>query len=62
LPHFQLVTTEGEALGAIELSRPDWPARLDHLPPRRRAEPPLVDNLPSDDPEKFAILVVEEVS
>jgi hypothetical protein len=25
VPHFQLATTDGEALGAIERARPDWP-------------------------------------
>jgi hypothetical protein len=25
VPHFQLVTTDGTALGARELGRPDWP-------------------------------------
>ena len=25
MAHFQLVTTDGEALGATELARPDWP-------------------------------------
>ena len=24
-PHFALVTTDGDALGTIELGRPDWP-------------------------------------
>jgi hypothetical protein len=25
MPHFRLVTVDGEALGTIELGRPDWP-------------------------------------
>ena len=25
MPHFALVTTDGDALGAVELGRPDWP-------------------------------------
>jgi hypothetical protein len=25
MEHFQLVMVDGEALGAVELSRPDWP-------------------------------------
>ncbi len=25
MAHFQLVTVDGEALGATELARPDWP-------------------------------------
>ena len=25
MPHFALVTTDGDALGTIELGRPDWP-------------------------------------
>lgn len=25
MPHFHIVTVDGEALGPMELSRPDWP-------------------------------------
>ena len=25
MPHFALVTTDGDALGTVELGRPDWP-------------------------------------
>jgi hypothetical protein len=25
MPHFQLVTVDGDALGAVQLGRPDWP-------------------------------------
>ena len=25
MPHFALVTTDGDALGPVELGRPDWP-------------------------------------
>ncbi len=57
--HFQLVTVDGEALGATELARPDWPpGSVIYRPP---GEPNLrvVDYIPTDDPEEFAILVVE---
>lgn len=26
MPHFQIVTVDGDALGPMELGRPDWPA------------------------------------
>jgi hypothetical protein len=51
---------DGEALGPVELSRPDWaPGSVIY---RGAAETGLrvVDHLPSGVPEKFAILVVEE--
>jgi hypothetical protein len=58
VPHFQLVTSDGEALGATELGRPDWPIGSVIY---RGDEPNLrvVDVIPADDPEGFAILVVE---
>jgi hypothetical protein len=62
LEHFQLVMVDGEALGAVELSRPDWPPGS--VIYRGANEPNLrvVDNLPSEDSEMFSILVVEEVA
>ena len=59
MPHFQIVTTEGVALGAREVGPPDWPPGSVI---QRGAEPNLrvVDYLLSDDPEDFAILVKEE--
>ena len=27
MPHFQIVTVDGDVLGARELGRPDWPLR-----------------------------------
>jgi hypothetical protein len=59
MPHFQLVTTDGDVLGPIELDRTDWPRgtviyRGDNLPNLR-----VIDVMPSDDPETFTILVVE---
>lgn len=44
MPHFALVTVDGDTLGAVELGRADWPNgsiiyRLDHLQGRRRTEP-----------------------
>ena len=56
MPHFQLVTTDGDALGPIELDGPDWPAgRVIYTGPN---EPNLrvVDVLATeddDDPERF---------
>ena len=59
MPHFQLVTTDGEALGAIELGRPDWPGgsiiyRGGDVPNVR-----VVDRIDTADPEVFTMLVVE---
>jgi hypothetical protein len=31
MPHFQLVTTDGDVLGARELGRPEWPPGSDQL-------------------------------
>ena len=59
MPHFALVTVDGEALGAVELGRPDWP--LGSVIYRGGGEPNLrvVDVLAADDVEEFAILVIE---
>lgn len=60
MPHFQLVTVDGDALGPIELGRPDWP---DGSIINRGDEPNLrvVGYLPADDTEhEFDVLVVEE--
>jgi hypothetical protein len=59
MPHFQLVTTDGEALGPIELDRTDWPPGS--VIDRSGDQPNLrvIDVIPSDDPETFTILVVE---
>ena len=61
MAHFQLVTVDGEALGQVELAPPDWPPGT--IIYRGSAGPNLrvVDHLPTDNPEMFAILVVEEV-
>jgi hypothetical protein len=59
VPHFQLVTSDDDSLGPMELGRPDWPPGSVIY---RGSEPSLrvVDVIPSDDHEKFTILVVEE--
>jgi hypothetical protein len=60
MPHFQLVTTDGEALGPVELGRPDWlPGSVIY---RGSSEPDLrvVGCLPADTLEAYTILVVEE--
>ena len=56
--HFQLVTSDGQALGPIEVARPDWPVGSVIY---RGGQPNLrvVDVIPADDPEQFTILVVE---
>jgi len=57
MTHFQVVTLDGEALGPIELDRPDWsPGNLigaDGLEDFR-----VVKIIDVDDPEEFTILVV----
>jgi hypothetical protein len=60
VPHFTLVTTDGDSLGAIELGRPDWPEGSIIY---RGDQPNLrvVGRLEADDPEhQFEVLVVEE--
>ncbi len=59
MPHYTIVTKDGESLGAFRLNGQDW--REGDVIPRGPKEPSLhvVDVLPSDDPERFAILVVE---
>ena len=61
MPHFALVTIDGDALGAVELlGQPDWP---DGAIIRRRDEPNLrvVGRVAVDDTEHgFDVLVVEE--
>jgi hypothetical protein len=60
VPHFQLVTTDGEALGPVELAGSDWPVgRVVELSDGRSVR--VVRWLESDDdPELFEVLVVEE--
>lgn len=62
MPHFQLVTADGEALGAVELGRPDWPSGS--VIYRGGDEPNLrvLDLVVMDDPEVFDVLVVERVN
>lgn len=61
MPHFQLVTADGEALGAVHLGPPDWPPGS--IIYRGGDQPNLrvVDMLDLGDPEKLTILVVEPV-
>ena len=60
MPHFALVTTDGDALGAVELGRPDWPNGVIIY---RGDEPNLrvVGRVATDDSEHgFDVLVVVE--
>jgi hypothetical protein len=61
VPHFQRVLADGEALGAIELSRPDWPDGS--IIYRGGDEPNLrvVGRIEPNDPEGFTVLMVEPV-
>jgi hypothetical protein len=61
MPRFALVTSDGVSLGAVELAGYDWrPGSVIYRGPN---EPNLrvLDGLPPDDLERFAILVVEEM-
>jgi hypothetical protein len=62
LPHFQLVTVDGEALGARELGRPDWPPGSVIYSGSDESSLRVVEVLDDDedDPERFKVLVVEE--
>jgi hypothetical protein len=63
VPHFQLVTTDGVALGARELGRPDWPPGSLIYTGSDEPDLRVVDVLAAenDDPEMhFTVLVVEE--
>jgi hypothetical protein len=60
MPHFSLVTSDGDALGTIELGRPDWPERAIIY---RGDEPNLrvVGRIAADDSEHgFDVLIVEQ--
>jgi hypothetical protein len=58
VPHFQLVTVDGDSLGPVELARPEWPPGSIIY---RGDEPNLrvVDRIESSDPELYTVLVVE---
>jgi hypothetical protein len=64
MPHFQLLTTDGEVLGARELGRPDWrPGSVIYAGPN---EPKLrvvriLDTENHDREMHFTVLVVELV-
>jgi hypothetical protein len=61
MPHFSLVTTDSDVLGAMELARPDWPIGSIIY----RGDKPnlrVVDVLATEDddePERFTVIVVE---
>jgi hypothetical protein len=63
MPHFQLITVDGDVLGARELSGPDWrPGSVIYTGPN---EPNLrvvrILDTENDDPKMhFAVLVVEK--
>jgi hypothetical protein len=58
--HFALVTPDGESLGVVELSRPDWP---EGSVISRGDKPDLrvIADLMPDAPNVDGVLVVEEV-
>jgi hypothetical protein len=59
VPHFQLRTADGESLGVVALSRPDWPPGS--VIYRGRDDPNLrvLEILVLDEPELLDVLVVE---
>ncbi len=60
MPHFQIVTVDGDALGAVELDQHDWP---NGSVIERGREPSLrvVARIEAEDAEKFTVLFVEPV-
>jgi hypothetical protein len=60
MPHFQLVTTDGDVLGAVELGRPDWPeGSIIYRGDRPNLR--VVGRLDAENTEhEFAVLAVEE--
>ena len=59
MPHFQLVTTDGDALGAFEL----WDSSDGSI--IRRGDAPnlrVVGRIDAEHPENFDILIVEDAS
>jgi hypothetical protein len=60
MPHFQLVTVDGDVLGARELSGPDWPPGSVIYTGPNEPNFRVVRELGTDnDPERFRVLVVE---
>jgi hypothetical protein len=65
MPHFNLVTLDGDALGGVELALRDWPPGtvidLDGTERQLRVLGPLTGTNHEDNPEVLAILVVQEI-
>jgi hypothetical protein len=65
LPHFNLVTLNGDSLGAVELALREWPPGtvidLGGSEPKLRVLGRLTETKREDDPELLAILVVQEI-
>jgi hypothetical protein len=62
VPHFRLVTVDGTVLGARELGRTDWPLGIVTYTGPDEPNLRVVDVVATeddDDPERFAVLVVE---
>lgn len=59
--HFQVVTTDGEALGPMELARPDCPTGSVIYTGSDKPDLRVVDNIPTENLEQFSILVVEPI-
>jgi hypothetical protein len=62
VPHFQLVTVDGDVLGTRELGRPDWPpGRVIYTgPDKPNLRVVRLLDTENDDPEMlFQVLVVE---
>jgi hypothetical protein len=65
VPHFNLVTLDGDSLGAVELALRDWPPGtvidLGGTEGKLRVLGRLTGTEREDDPEVLAILVVHEI-
>jgi hypothetical protein len=62
VPHFQLVTTDGQALGPVDLAGRDRPVGSVIYTRPDEPNPRVVDVRPADNTERqFTVLVVELV-
>jgi hypothetical protein len=57
--HFQLVLSDGDTLGSVELGRPDWPPGSVTYGGGGERDLRVVGQIREDDPERFDVLVVE---
>jgi len=61
MPHYGLVTSDGESLGAVELAGQDWKPGMRIFRGRGKPNLHVLDVRTADDSKAFALLVVEPV-